>query len=60
MKPDGILVMGTLPDVIDHPEPTKNVWCDSAKRNILVRSEEMSVCAFCQKPYYQAHTNRRN
>ena len=29
MKPDGILVVGTLPDVIDHNEPTENVWCDS-------------------------------
>ena len=44
MKPDGILVMCTSPDVIDHPEPTKNVGCDSAKRNIPVRSEETCMC----------------
>ena len=45
MKPDGILVMGTSPDVIDNPEPTKNVECDSAKRIIPVRNEAMtSMC----------------
>ena len=54
IRPDEILVVGTLPAVIDHPEPMENVWCESGKRNIPVRSEEI-----CQKPYYQAHTNRR-
>ena len=42
---DEILVMDILPAVIDHPEPTENVWCEAGKRNIPVRSEEMtSVC----------------
>ena len=37
--------MGTLPVVIDHPEPTENEWCESGKRNIPVRCEEMTfVC----------------
>ena len=45
IRPDEILVVGTLPAVIDHPEPTENVWCESGKRNIPVRSEEMTfVC----------------
>ena len=45
MMHDGILMMGTSPDVIDHPKPTKNVGCDSAKRNIPVRKEAMtSMC----------------
>ena len=45
ITPDEILVMDTLPTVIDHPEPTENVWCEVGKRNIPVRSEQMtSVC----------------
>ena len=45
--PDEMLVMGTLPAVRDHPGPTENVWCEAGKRNIPVRSEEMtSVCLF--------------
>ena len=37
IRPDEILVVGTLPAVIDHPEPTKNVWRESGKQNIPVR-----------------------
>ena len=44
-KPDETLVTGTFPAVIDHPEPTKNVWCETDKQDIPVRREEMtSVC----------------
>ena len=31
ITPDETLVMGTLPAVIDHPEPTENVWCETDK-----------------------------
>ena len=44
-KPDETLVTGTFPAVIDHPEPTENVWCETDKQDIPVRKEEMtSVC----------------
>ena len=49
MKPDRILVGDTLPDVIDHPEPRENIWCDSAKRNIPVPSEEMMCMCLLPK-----------
>ena len=45
IRPDEILDVGTLPAVIDHPEPAKNVWCEPGKRKIPVRSEDMTcVC----------------
>ena len=45
IRPDEILVVDTIPAVIDHPEPRENGWCESGKRNIPVRSEEMTfVC----------------
>ena len=45
IMPDEMLVMGIVPAVIDHPGPMENVWCEAGKRNIPVRSEEMtSVC----------------
>ena len=50
IRPDEILVVGTLPAAIDHPEPTENVWCEFGKRNINL---------YEVKRYYQAHTNRR-
>ena len=31
ITPDEMLVMGTLPAVIVHPEPTENIWCEAGK-----------------------------
>ena len=44
-NPDETLAMGISPAVIDHPEPWENVWCETDKRDIPVRREEItSVC----------------
>ena len=48
-KPDRILVGDTLPSVIDHPEQRENTWCDSTKRDIPVRSDEMTCMCLLTK-----------
>ena len=43
-KPDETLVMGISPTVINHPELRENVWCETDKRDIPVRREEITFC----------------